>query len=314
MSDLQLFGENDSRHQNLKSLFHENENAHRVHAALQESVADVLAAKQAGITCEARGIAVLGRSGAGKTASVLRALSEMGFDRTGVGDAERPFLVVRLSANATLRAVCADCLMEIGWRPKKIDSAQSLWADVRHYMKELKTFILVLDEIQHVRSAGQSDKAALRDFLKSLVQPSQNTIIPVVVGMGEFREVLVSDDQLRRRFDQVIMRDLEPIVDLAKPIKTLIFYAENCGLTLGESVLTRDFAARLMHASNYAFGEMCALCVAGIKRTIVGEQTSIEICHFADAFQRRSDCVPALNPFLAADFQNIQATDFHQSA
>lgn len=314
MSDFQQTRQTDFRHQNLKRLFFDNDNAHRVYAALQESVADVVAAQKAGIMSEARGIAVLGRSGAGKTASVLHALSELGFDRTGVGDAERPFLVVRLSANATLRAVCADCLLEIGWRAKKHDSAQSVWADVRHYMKELKTFILVLDEIQHVRSAGQSDKAALRDFLKSLVQPSQNVIIPVVVGMRDFREVLVSDDQLRRRFDQVIMRDLEPKVDLAKPIKTLSLYAEKCELELGASVLTRDFAARLMHASNYAFGEMCALCLASLKRTMVGGQRNIEIDHFAEAYRRRSDCVPALNPFLAAQFQNIQMSDYSPDA
>ena len=309
MNNHPLVRQANLKHQELKALFFENENADRVFSIVQENVSDALAAQATGLSVETRGIAVLGRSGAGKTASVLQALSQLGFKQTKPGDEERPFLLVRLGANASLKAVSADCLAEIGWRARTKDSARSIWADVVHYMKELKTIILVLDEIQHVRTTGPSDKAALRDFLKSLVQPSQHLIIPIVVGMEEFREVLVSDDQLRRRFDQVQLRDLSPVGDLEKPIKVLNQYATQAELQLDKSVMSRDFAERLLHAANFAFGEMCAICLSGIRRAASSGYSTVEIIHFQEAYARRTDCVPAMNPFIAADFQNIDVKD-----
>jgi hypothetical protein len=296
-------------HQNLIKVFFENENFARVHSIIEENIIDALAAREAGDLTETRGVAVLGCSGAGKTASVLQSLSQLGFERTKVGDRERPYLLVRLSANASLKGVSADCLAEIGWRARMQDSARSIWQEVTHYMRELNTFILVLDEIQHVRTTGANDRAALRDFLKSLVQPSQNMVVPIVIGMEEFREVLVSDEQLRRRYDQVHVRALSPIEDLKETVQTLDRYATKAGLSLDGSVMSRDFAERLLHASNYAFGEMCSICVAGIRRTLLDGSATIELSHFQEAYNRRADCVPALNPFIATDFQNIKPTD-----
>lgn len=296
-------------HQDLKTVFFENENFTRVHSIIEENIIDALAAREAGEIIETRGVAVLGCSGAGKTASVLQSLSELGFDRTKVGDSERPYLLVRLSANASLKGVSADCLAEIGWRARMQDSARSIWQEVTHYMRELNTFILVLDEIQHVRTTGANDRAALRDFLKSLVQPNQNMIIPIVVGMEEFREVLISDEQLRRRYDQVQVRALTPVKDLKETIQTLDRYASKAGLSLDSSVMSRDFAERLVHASNCAFGEMCSICIAGIRRALLGGSPTIELSHFQEAYNRRADCIPALNPFIATDFQNIKPTD-----
>jgi hypothetical protein len=58
-------------HQHLKTVFFENENFTRVHSIIEENVVDALAARDAGVLTETRGVAVLGCSGAGKTASVL---------------------------------------------------------------------------------------------------------------------------------------------------------------------------------------------------------------------------------------------------
>ncbi len=309
MSQQQAASELHIRLQRLKSLFIDHDDARKVSRRVADIVGDFLAAQQLDLTAEVRGLAVLGNSGTGKTASVLEALSQIGMRRTRVGDNPRPFLAVQLSADATLRRVCSDILLEYGWAPKTRDNTQRIWADIGTYVARLQTIVLVLDEIQHVRSAGSHDRAALRDFLKSLVQPRETQVIPIVVGMPEFEEVFNSDIQLRRRFDLVHMRTLDPATDLKLAIQTLDSLVNAAGLSLTTSVTSPEFASRLLHASEYAFGEMCAVNLRGIKRAIQGESSNVDIGHFAEAHRSRYDCVPARNPFVAANFQDIKIGD-----
>lgn len=294
------------RHQMLRQMFIENPDAERIFCAISDVVGEYLAAADSGNKMEVRGVAVLGPSGTGKTESVLDALRRLGLVETVVGDSPRPFVMVRLGAKASLRGLCADTLLEYGWPPNQRDTAQIIWTKVNGYIRDLQTYILVLDEIQHVRSAGAVDRADLRDFLKSMVQPGQNIVIPLVVGTAEFLEVLNSDDQLLRRFRQVHMRTLDPAIDLEVAVRTLNQYAMAADLALAKSVRSRKCAARLLHAAKYAFGEMCAYCCAGIKQAMLESSAELSIQHFEDAYRLRTDCVPALNPFVAADFQNIQ--------
>lgn len=297
------------RVQELRTLFIDHEDARKVSQIVGDIVGEFLASQQFNARVDTRGLVVLGKSGTGKTESVIHALSKLGLKETKAGDNPRPFLVVQLSADATLRRVCSDTLREYGWPAKARDNAQQIWSSVRDYVARLQTVVLVLDEIQHVRSAGPTERAALRDFLKSLVQPRQIRIVPIVVGMPEFEHVLNSDVQLRRRFDLVHMRSLDPAIDRERAIRTLNQYASHTGLNLSKSVTSRDFAARLLHASNYAFGEMCAVCLRGVKRALIDNGIDIEIAHFEEAHRLRYDCVPGVNPFIAADFHNIQIGD-----
>lgn len=294
------------RHHELRKLFVENGDANRVSFAIGEAIGEYKIACADDLKFEARGVAVLGKSGAGKSESVAHALSELGYHETQPGDGPRPFVVVRLSAKSTLRAVCSDTLAAFGWEANARDSAPTIWRKVEGYMRQLNTFILVLDEIQHVRSAGREDREALTSFLKSLVLPRPTAIIPVVVGMPTFSEVLQSDDQLRRRFAQVVIRKLDPSVDLSKAIKTLDQYARNAEMELASSVKTREFAARLLHTSCYAFGEMCVYCRSAIKVAMVKNDSTLSIEHFQELYRLNTDCLADLNPFLVDDFRNIQ--------
>lgn len=294
-----------ARHHALRKLFVNNPDAKRVSHAIAEVVGEYQAAQEDGGRFESRGVAVLGKSGAGKSASVENALSELGLYETKPGDASRPFLIVELSAKASLRAVGADTLTEFGWEALSRDNAQTIWKKAMGYMRDLETFILVLDEIQHVRSAGKDDRESLTSFLKTLVLPRPKAIIPIVVGMSTFTEVLHSDDQLRRRYTQVNLRNLDPAIDLNKAIKSLNQYAIAAEIGLGSCVRTTEFAARLLHASRYSFGEMCAYCRAGIKQAMSDDSTEVRTEHFQDAYRLKTDCLPALNPFIATDFPNI---------
>lgn len=294
------------RHHALRKLFVDNADAQRVSRAIEEAVGEYRVASADSIRYEARGIAILGKSGAGKTHTVLHGLSELDLFETQPGDAPRPFLIAQMSARSTLRAVCSDILAGFGWEASARDSAPTIWRKVEGYMQQLDTFILVLDEIQHVRSAGREDREALTSFLKSLVLPRPRAIIPIVVGMPAFSEVLHSDDQLRRRFRQVIMRKMDPAIDQGLAIMTLDQYAQNAKIDLARTVRTREFAARLLHAACYAFGEMCAYCRSAIKVAMVHQHDALGIEHFQELYRLNTDCLPALNPFIADDFLSIQ--------
>lgn len=290
-------------------MFVDNTDAQRILDVLADIIGEYRVAQELGGKFETRCLAVLGPSGAGKTQGVLYALSKLGLIETIVGDINRPYVMIELSANASLRGLCADVLREYGWTANQRDTAQTIWNNVSNYIRDLKTYVIILDEIQHVRSAGPKDRAALRDFLKSLVQPRGTVVIPILVGMPSFQEVLVSDTQLKRRYKQVHMQPLDPAVDLERAVRTLARYVAAAELTMAKSVESREFAARLIHTSDYAFGELCAYCRAGIKRAMFDNSPTVGIEHFVAAYRHNTDCLPAVNPFIAVDFQSIQISE-----
>ncbi len=293
------------RHHQLRTLFIENPDAQRISDVISDIIGEYLVAQKLGGKFETRGLAILGPSGAGKTQSAIQALLELGLTETFVGDSQRPYVVVELSANTSLRGLCADVLREYGWNANQRDTAQTIWNHTRNYIRDLKTHVIILDEIQHVKSAGPKDRAALRDFLKSLVQPRGAVVIPILIGMPSFHDVLISDTQLLRRYKQVHMQQLDPAIDLKRAIQTLAQYVSAAEMTMEKSVETREFAARLMHTSRYAFGEMCAYVRAGIKQAMFDKSSTVGIEHFAAAYRQNTDCLPAVNPFIAVDFEHI---------
>ncbi|WP_424988822.1 ATP-binding protein [Microbulbifer sp. S227A] len=210
-------------------------------------------ALKSGSRFDAPALAVLGKSGSGKTAGVIHALLCLGLEETNIGDPYRPFLECALGGKASLRDLAQAVVQEYGWTGAT-GSAKTLWSKACNYMAELETRILILDEIQHVRAAGPQDRKDLQAYLKSIVQPGGHRFMPILVGMPEFEEVLNSDTQLDRRYIKIKMRSLDPSVDLAVGMQILETFCQTAEITMHDSVMTEDFASRLMHAGMYSFG------------------------------------------------------------
>ncbi len=298
------------RHHKLRGLFIEHPDAQLIFDEVDDLLAEYRVAQDFGDILETGGLVILGHSGTGKTDGTKFALSQSGLDLTVVGDNPRPVIIVKLSADATLKGLYLDVLRAFGWtKPSKGESAQSLWVHIANYIRDLKTVVIVLDEIQHVRAAGPSDRAKLQDFLKSLVQQSDNAIIPILVGMPSFQEVLVSDTQFRRRYKQIHMRRLNPAIDQRTAIRTLARFVTAADLSMDKTVKSRDFAARLLHASNYAFGHLCVFCRTATKKALLSRSHEVTIAHFEVAYRSATGCPPAVNPFVALDFQSIPIGD-----
>ncbi|WP_299738795.1 TniB family NTP-binding protein [uncultured Roseobacter sp.] len=291
---------------NIGLQFIDSRDARRIRERISETYEDFVLAARSGGRFETRGIAILGLTGTGKSEGTVQALEALGMTETQAGDPERPFLKLDLGARATLKSLSAALLEELGWPANQKDSAEAMLRSSRNYMAELSTKILVIDEIQHIRSTGKQDRDDLQDFLKSLVKPRLGQIIPILIGMPEFNDVLASDGQLDRRYRKVRMSSFDPALDLARTIRVLKIVAETTGIALGPSVMTQNFAARLMHAGMYAFGEICVWCQRATAKAHRSGADELVIEHFQDCYRLEEDCVPALNPFIADDFETIK--------
>jgi len=294
-----------SKNEKLENIWFEQRDSLRIRDMIDDAYAEFTYALTSKARVDAPGIAVLGKSGSGKTNSVVRALQNIGLYESEVGDTERPLLVCELGANATLRGLSQEVLNCFGW-PAANGSAQYLWHKASDYFQQLNTRVLILDEIQHVRATGSKDQKDLQAFLKSIVQPGGPRFMPILVGMPEFEEVLNSDTQLDRRYTKIKMRSLEPVADLAIGMQILERYCNELQLPMHSSVASEDFAARLMHAGLYSFGSVSVWCRRGIFQAVATGATELAIEHFQEAYRSREDCVPALNPFIALDYQNIK--------
>lgn len=291
--------------QSLREIWFDSPDALIIQNQISDAYAEFRFALNGKIRFEAPALAILGASGRGKTASVIHALACLGLLPTQPGDLRRPLLECSLSARATMRDLSEEILRAYGWDGAK-GTAKSLWHKACGYMESLSTEVLILDEIQHVRAAGTQDRKDLQAFLKSIVQPGGPRFMPILVGMPEFEEVLNSDTQLDRRYIKIKMRKLEETADLAVGMQILERYCTETGLQMHSSVVSKEFAARLLHAGLYSFGIVSVWSRRGIFQAMSTGATELTIEHFQEAYRSREDCVPALNPFIAVDFHNIK--------
>lgn len=305
MTDIPLQQRALAANQELDELWFDRRDSARIKTAISDAYAEFEYALQSGSRFGAPGLAILGKSGSGKTASVIHALNSLGLAETNPGDLCRPLIECALGGRASLRDLAAAVLVEFGWEGAT-GTAKSLWSKACNYMAELDTRVLIFDEVQHIRAAGPQDRKDLQAFLKSIVQPGGHRFMPILVGMPEFEDVLNSDTQLDRRYIKIKMRQLDPAADLAIGMQLLASYCRVVNVAMYESITTEEFASRLMHAGMYSFGIVSVWCRRAIFQAIASASDELEILHFREAYRNREDCVPALNPFIAVDFQSIK--------
>lgn len=124
-----------------RDIFIDHTDAQRTARRIESSLREFLAAKELGYPSDARGVVILGRSGTGKTKSVLHALETLGLKRTAVGHSPRGHVFVPLRDDVTLRKLRMLISLEYGWTPKSRDSAEDIWQYVADYIERLETLV-----------------------------------------------------------------------------------------------------------------------------------------------------------------------------
>lgn len=262
----------------------------------------------AGVTMEARGIALIGASGSGKTTAVARLLSHsagLGGDATKTP--RKDVVSFQVPSPATLKFVGQTALEALGYPLRRERTEMIIWATVRQHLQARKTLFLHLDEAQDLmRHQTPKVLQSVVRTLKSLMQTRDWPVGLVLSGMPDLKELLNHDPQLARRFYPIEFPNLSTVTDGDEVGHLTASYAQRVNLE-AKHLFSDEFSARLIHSADGEFGLVVELIIAAIEEALNSGDSSLENRHFVEAFRRRSGCVDALNPFQAADFERIDA-------
>jgi hypothetical protein len=260
------------------------------------------------VVAEARGIALIGASGSGKTTTIERVLHQT--PTLSLNDPVTGFTDVvgfQVPSPATLKFVGETALAALGYSLQSRKTSMVIWGLVRSRLSIRRVLFLHLDEAQDLlRHQSAKELESVVRTLKSLMQNQQWPVALILSGMPELKDLLNHDPQLARRFFPVEFPRLHRSGDIDRVIGMVKFYAEKADLG-SLNVNTKDFAARLIHAADCEFGLSIELVIAAIEEALLADSASLSNMHFAEAFKIRSGCIAGLNPFLADSFERIDA-------
>lgn len=261
----------------------------------------------AGVVREARGIALIGPSGAGKTEAVERLLKTMApptNKNVEENICEVPSFIV--PSPATLKFVGQTGLREIGFPLKRDKTSQIIWDMFKDHMRDRRTLFLHLDEAQHLSShETQREIQAVINTLKSLMQNRQWPVGLILSGMPTLKNILNHDPQLARRFYPIKFPGLNAIQDTDQILATVAYYVEQAGLMAGDDLLTQDFAARAIHAANGEYGLLIEYTIDAIENALRRQQSVLSVENYRDWFSQKAGCLDGLNPFYTSGFERI---------
>jgi hypothetical protein len=263
---------------------------------------------EAGIVFEARGIAVIGASGSGKTSAVARLITHT--DGLVVDDpveARKEIVSFQVPSPATLKFVGETALEAVGYPLQHRRTEMIIWDMVRQHLHARKTLFLHLDEAQDlVRHQTIAGLQSVVRTLKSLMQTKVWPVGLILSGMPELKDLLNHDPQLARRIVPIEFPRLVPDRHDKRVVSIVRDYASRVSLDVA-MVLDGEFASRLMHAADREFGLLIEIIIEAIECALLEASDKLHQHHFTAAFRRRSGCLDAYNPFVAVNFERIDA-------
>lgn len=258
---------------------------------------------------EARGIAVIGASGTGKTTAVDRLIAKSSLgDASDLNASSGDIISLRIPSPATLKYVGQTILRALGYDLKADRQAWYIWDLVRHQLKERRVLFLHLDEAQDLYAKGtQREMQSVVNMLKSLMQDNEWPVGIVLSGTNELRDILNFDPQLGRRFFPVQFERIGEHYDVGNVLELVNAYVAKTALKPSPGIQSEKFGLRLIHAAAHEFGLVIEITIAAIEEALIANSPVLGIEEFAKAFRRRSACMDGVNPFLAPDFTHIDA-------
>ncbi|MGL4092015.1 TniB family NTP-binding protein [Agrobacterium cavarae] len=278
-----------------------------------DTIVDNVAAALFGEAAKRRAIFVVGESGSGKTTAVVRHISKRKTfaPRLVNGDEEvRPLVAFEAPKPLTLKGVAAAGLAALKYpvNKKNLDETEifNLW---KQQLKEQRVLFLWIDEMQHVlRGNTTKEIQNVADVIKSLVQiPGWplHLILSGVPALAQFLHLAGgTDGQLKERSGLVELHPLQ-LSDSKKLLKILKKIAtEDARLKL-EGIETEEFAQKIIHACNGAFGSCITVIRAACVNAMRGKRSVLACSDFAAAYAFGSGCRPSQNVFLMSNWQDI---------
>ncbi|GHF01417.1 hypothetical protein GCM10016455_22950 [Aliiroseovarius zhejiangensis] len=258
---------------------------------------------------EAHGIAVIGRSGSGKSTAIRRLFSrhsDLQLLADGVVRADVVSLTV--PSPATLKHVGHSCLQALGYPIRRDRTSGIIWELVQNHLRQRQTMFLHLDEAQDFYSSRF--RSEMQDVVNTLKSIMQNRIWPVGIilsGMPGLMDLFDLDTQLARRIEPIHFAPVSYTSD-GKSIRSVVEQYAHAGcLGVEAIILQAETVRRLIHAASDEFGLVIEIIIGAIEEALVAERKTLGLRDFASAFRRRTGCIDGLNPFLSEDFLAINA-------
>lgn len=287
--------------------------AHRHYRELQENFTTLLNRRRAdlefGSQNEARGIAVIGDAGSGKTTAVRRLFAthpDLQILLPGVEKAEAVSL--SLPSPASVKFVGLACLNVLGYPLRRDRTSAIIWDLVHNNLQLRQTLVLHFDEAQDFYiNQNAREMQAMINTLKALMQNPDWPVSIVLSGMPQLRDLINMDAQLARRFTPVHFSKLDPVLDAIPITKMVAGYAEAANLDVAPDLKDKAFVRRLIHAAAAEFGLTVELLLSAVENALRTGNSQLDRACFIQAFAQRSGCMPDFNPFLREDYTSINA-------
>lgn len=255
---------------------------------------------------EARALAVVGNSGAGKTTAIERLFARhpafVGYRQPGCA-----LISVTISGSCTLTTVGRLILDELGY-PLLADRREHLVLEMVNRRLDLQNIgYLHLDEIQNITTTANVREAVrIRNWLKTFLNNKKKPIGLILTGLPEVAEFIEADTQIRRRtrfleFQPLTRSDLEAALD------TLIDFAAVAHLSV-DSTAKNILVPRLLHAADYEMGTMIELIHESIDQALQSDARTLTATQFSTVYAQRTGSAASANPFVADDWHNIDCS------
>lgn len=258
---------------------------------------------------EARGIAVVGLSGSGKSTAIRRLFHKHGDLQVLSDGVERADVVsLTVPSPATLKHVGHSCLNALGYPIRRDRTAGIIWELVQNHLRQRQTLFLHLDEAQDFYSnRNLNEMRAVVNTLKSMMQNRGWPIGIVLSGMPDLMDLFDLDTQLARRIRPIHFAPISYASDGKSVRQVLEQYAGAAALTVTPEVCSASHVQRLVHAAADEFGLAIEIIIGAIEEALLADHAELQPQDFIRTFRRRTGCIDGLNPFVSDDFRAIDA-------
>lgn len=290
------FGEEDSLADHLFDLYETDDNGQMTSQPRRDP-----------LTGETKGLMVLGASGNGKTALLMRALradpvlTEFTIDHGGTT------LFITVPPEATIKKLAEIILAKTGYT--KIDAklrSADAWEIARHRFGLVGIKTVVIDECHHImRSGSGRDVLGAIQSLKHIMQCDPGVAL-VIAGVPSLKDAILSEPsgETYRRFQELHLARIRP------GSKAAGLFGKNftkSAQTLGVQFAVEDaLPERILFAEHGQVGKSVALGKEILRDAVSRKRDTISLANADRVFKKST---PGLNmtPFHSADWDVVKA-------
>lgn len=281
----------------------------RIDAELELMLAHIMS----GNADEGYAVAVVGKSGAGKSTIVKRRLDanpSLQPFKDEYGNTVGACLRVRTPPGCTAKSLGLAILKHAGNPVTDTRSEPYIWDQVVTTMMRKQTYILYLDEFQHALHApNQKGVDHLANVVKGAMQDLRWPVWMILSGVPDMLTFIERDvfKQMKRRAPVIWIDELSDAPDDGDVNNDVDFMGDvvehlsrTCRLELAVP-LNRDFLRRLLHAGIWRLGMTIQIIKMAIERSLWDEKSGGKLVyrHFVEAYQRISNCDEYTNVFTS---------------